>query len=78
MPVFNAWFKLSGSIRVTRTGNQNGTALKVGATLGAAGWAVRPSLLRVSVDLGDGLSIVSSAPCGQRQRIRHNLGGILC
>ena len=75
MPVFNAWFKLSGSIRVTRTGNQNGTALKVGANLGAAGRAVRPSL-RVSVVLGDGLSIVSSAPCGQRQRIRHYLVAI--
>ena len=77
MPVFNAWFKLSGSIRVTRTGNQNGTALKVGANLGAAGRAVRPSL-RVSVVLVDGSSIVSSAPCGQRPRIRHKLGGNLC
>ena len=77
MPVFNAWFKLSGSIRVTRTGNQNGTALKVGANLGGAGRAVRPSL-GVSVVLGDGLSTVVSAPCGQRQRIRHYLGGNLC
>jgi len=77
MPVFNAWFKTSGSIRVTRTGNQNGTALKVGANLGGAGRAVRPSL-GVSVVLGDGLSTVVSAPCGQRQRIRHYLGGNLC
>ena len=77
MPVFNASVKKSGSIRMPRTGNQNGTALKVGANLGAAGRAVRPSL-RVSVVLVDGASIVSSAPCGQRPRIRHKLGGNLC
>jgi len=69
MPVFNASVKKSGSIRMPRTGNQNGTALKMGANLGAAGWAARPSL-RVSVELGDGLSIFSSATCGQRQGIQ--------
>ena len=72
MPVFNASVKKSGSIRMARTGNQNGTALKVGANLGTAGWAARPSL-RVSVELGDGLSIFSSASCGQRQGIRQCL-----
>ena len=72
MPVFNASVKKSGSIRMPRTGNQNGTALKVGANLGAAGWAARPSL-RVSMELGDGLSIFSSATCGQRQGIQQCL-----
>ena len=72
MPVFNASVKMSGSIRMTRTGNQNGTALK----MGAAGWAVRLSS-RVLAALGNSLSIVSSAPCGRRRRIRDYFGGWL-
>ena len=77
MPVFNASVKKSGSIRMARTVNQNGTALEAGANLGAPGWAARPSL-GVSVDIGDGLSMFSSAPCDQRQGIRQCLLGNLC